>query len=156
MAALRWGDVDFVEAVIRAERGKTGALHVVPLWPECVAALKAMGPRGPDDLVFITERGRPVCYDKETREGEAVTNVTHCDAVRLLWSRICGPVVKRRGIGFYILRHTHRSLSGGAGDESAADVLMGHQLPGMRRIYQHISTDRLRAVSEHVRRAVLQ
>jgi integrase len=145
--------------MIRARRRKTGAIHRVPLWPKSMAAILALGVGPADDLVFKTEKGKPVCYNKTTRDAAGViVRVSGCDSVKLLWQRICEPVLDyhRPGIGFYLLRHTHRSLSGGAKDEGAADVVAGHDQPGMRKVYEHITPDRLRAVTEHVRGVVLR
>lgn len=159
VAQLRGKNLRLDEAIIVGRRSKTGARHRVPLWPETVAALRVLGPVPAESRVFVTAAGRPYCYGAEVRDANGdLVRVADCDTVRLLWSRYCVPVldVKRPGVGFYLLRHTHRSISGGAGDEMAADVLMGHDMPGMRKVYEHISVERLRAVAEHVRRVALR
>jgi integrase len=60
--------------------------------------------------------------------------------------------LKRRGIGFYTLRHTFRTWADETRDQHAIHRIMGHAIPGMSGIYvEEISLDRLRAVVEHVR-----
>jgi integrase len=54
---------------------------------------------------------------------------------------------------FYCLRHTHRTVAGGAKDQPAADHIMGHEVAHMSSEYREgISDERLKAVAEHVRR----
>ena len=58
----------------------------------------------------------------------------------------------RKGLGFYTLRHTFRTVADGAKDQPAADYLMGHEVPHMSSIYRETIDDaRLRAVADHVR-----
>src|SRR5262249_11885973 len=59
----------------------------------------------------------------------------------------------RKGVGFYALRHTHRTVADEAKDQPAADYIMGHEVPHMSSIYREtISDERLRAVPDHVRK----
>jgi len=60
--------------------------------------------------------------------------------------------IKRKGTGFYALRHTFRTLADEVKDQHAIHRIMGHTIPGMSGIYvEEISLDRLRAVVNHVR-----
>ena len=60
--------------------------------------------------------------------------------------------LKRKGIGFYTLRHTFRTWADEVRDQHAIHRIMGHTIPGMSGIYvEEISLDRLRAVVIHVR-----
>jgi hypothetical protein len=60
--------------------------------------------------------------------------------------------LKRKGIGFYTLRHTFRTWADEVRDQHAIHRIMGHTIPGMSGIYvEEISLDRLRAVVNHVR-----
>ena len=58
----------------------------------------------------------------------------------------------RKGLGFYTLRHTFRTVADEAKDQPAADYIMGHEVPHMSGVYREtISDARLRAVADHVR-----
>jgi integrase len=58
----------------------------------------------------------------------------------------------RKGLGFYTLRHTFRTVADGAKDQPAVDFIMGHEVPHMSSIYREtISEERLKAVTDHVR-----
>ena len=58
----------------------------------------------------------------------------------------------RRGIGFYTLRHTFRTLADETNDQHAIHLIMGHAIPGMSGIYvEEIGVERLRKVVNHVR-----
>jgi integrase len=59
----------------------------------------------------------------------------------------------RRGLGFYTLRHVHRTIADEAKDPAACDHIMGHARDDMASVYrERISDERLKAVSEHVRK----
>lgn len=139
LAQLRCDAVDLAGGWITQRRGKTGVLHVVALWPETVTALREVWPED-REFVFQTRDGRSLAYVTATALHQPLSRQFH----RL--ARLAGVRAS-----FYQLRHTHRSVSGGAGDEAAADVLIGHSLPGMRAVYQSVSQDRLRSVSGFVR-----
>jgi len=58
----------------------------------------------------------------------------------------------RKGIGFYTLRHTFRTVADGAKDQPAADFIMGHEVAHMSSVYREgIDDARLKAVADHVR-----
>jgi integrase len=58
----------------------------------------------------------------------------------------------RKGLGFYTLRHTFRTIADEAKDQPAADYIMGHEVPHMSSVYRETISDvRLRAVVDHVR-----
>ena len=58
--------------------------------------------------------------------------------------------------GFYVLRHSFRTLADDSRDQHAICRIMGHALPGMAGPYvEEISVERLRAVTEHVRAKIL-
>ncbi len=61
--------------------------------------------------------------------------------------------LKRRGLGFYALRHTFRTWADETNDQHAIHRIMGHAIPGMSGIYvEEIELHRLRAVVDHVHR----
>jgi integrase len=60
--------------------------------------------------------------------------------------------LKRHGLGFYALRHTHRTWADEVRDQHATHRIMGHAIPGMSGVYvEEISFERLKAVTNHVR-----
>jgi integrase len=138
-AQLKTASVNLATGFIEQRREKTGVPHIVWLWPETVAALLEVWPED-REFVFQTRDGRSLAYVTATALHQPLSRQFH----RL--ARLAGVRAS-----FYQLRHTHRSVSGGAGDEAAADVLIGHSLPGMRAVYQSVGHDRIRSVSEFVR-----
>ncbi len=141
--------LDLDNAIVDYPRPKTGIARRCPLWPETVAAIRASltvrpEPKDPDDagLVFITRYGLP--WAKEVADSP----VTKETAKLLKGLGING----RKGLGFYTLRHTFRTVGDEAKDQPAADFIMGHEVQHMSSVYREtISDKRLRAVTDHVR-----
>jgi integrase len=130
-------------------RPKTGVGRRCPLWPETVAAIsEALSRRpAPEDradggLAFLTPRGHS--WHTGTTDNP-LSNVV----AKLL--RALG-INGRKGLNFYALRHTFRTVADEAKDQPAADHIMGHESPHMSSVYrERISDERLRAVTDHVR-----
>jgi integrase len=135
-------------------RPKTGVERRFPLWPETVAALKAVRTARPaakipqdDDRVFLTRLGQPwVRFD-----GDDQGKRSSMDAVTKQFGKLadnCGVKVR----GFYSLRHVHRTVSDETLDRPAIDLVMGHADGSMAGRYrERISDERLEAVVNHVR-----
>jgi integrase len=130
-------------------RPKTGVPRRCPLWPETVAALrdalaKRPEPKAAEDaaLVFVTKYGAGWCKDTST-------NPVSQETAKLLRAlHING----RKGLGFYTLRHSFRTVADGAKDQPAADHIMGHEVAHMSSVYREgIADERLKAVADHVR-----
>jgi integrase len=147
--ALPHSAVDLDGAMIDFPRPKTGVPRRCALWPETVQALRealAKRPKGKESadagLFFLTRQGR--AWAKMTASSPAVYKVS--TLLRKL--KING----RKGIGFYTLRHTFRTVADEARDQPAADFIMGHARGDMASVYrERIGDDRLRAVAEYVR-----
>jgi integrase len=138
---LEHGIIDF-------PRPKTGIPRRAILWPETVAALREVitarpaAKGGVDGLVFVTARGHS--WHKDSGGSYAAIKFG-----KLL--RATG-INGRKGLGFYTLRHTFRTVADEARDQPAADYNMGHEVPHMSSVYrERISDERLKAVSDHVR-----
>src|SRR5262249_4278366 len=106
----------------------------------------AVRPRAKSDdhagLVFLTAQGLP--WAKTDTGSPMVYKVT----TLLKALGING----RKGLGFYTLRHTHRTVADEAKDQPAADSIMAHCRGDMASVYREtISDARLRAVTDHVR-----
>jgi integrase len=131
-------------------RPKTGIPRRAPLWPETVQAIRdALAvrpePKKPEHagLVFITSRG--LAWAKKTNDCPIAKEI----AKLLRALHING----RKGIGYYTLRHTFRTVADEAKDQPAADYIMGHEVPHMNTVYREtISDERLKAVTDHVLR----
>jgi integrase len=120
------------------------------LWPETVAAIEEAlahrrEPKNPTDadLVFVTRTGQS--WHTDTTESPISYEVGKL--LRRL--RING----RKGLGFYTLRNTFRTVASEAKDQPAVDYIMGHEVAHMSSVYREtISDERLRAVTDHLRR----
>ncbi len=134
---------------IELARQKTGIPRRCPLWPETVVAIKkalSVRPKPREealaDRVFLTSHGTPWFLD--TVDGPLGT------AMRTLLRRTG---LYQRGRGFYGLRRSFRTIADEAKDQPAANAIMGHADSTMADHYRvRISDDRLRAVTDHVRR----
>jgi integrase len=118
-------------------RGKTGALRMVSLWPETLTALKALKPNT-KGLLFFTRFNTPVVKLNRDTLGEWFSD--RCEACEVA------------DLGFYTLRRTFRTVADELPDRPAIDLIMGHVPQGVGAVYvQHISPDRLRSITSHVR-----
>jgi integrase len=160
--ALPIAAVNLDTAVIDFERPKTAVRRVVPLWPETITALKtvlttervAPATKAAAPLVFRTESGLPVVRQIMRAGGDGeFEKVTHVDRLSDWFDELlAAKKLKRRGIGFYTLRHTFRTWADETNDQHAIHRIMGHTLPGMSGIYvEEIGLERLRRVVNHVR-----
>lgn len=149
IANLTFDHLDLDGGWLTYPRPKTGQYRRCHLWAETIDALKAWlaARKQPTDskhaeLVFITKQG----------------NSWHSTAQDNPVSKEFAKLAKKENLqkklrGYYAIRHTHRTISDGAGDFSASSVVMGHAISGMAGVYvkrDRISDDRLKAVSDHI------
>jgi len=128
-------------------RPKNGIERRCPLWPETVQALREAIDARPEpvdkanaDLVFLTRQGDS--WNKQTSDNP-VSNETAKLLKRL--------GIQRRGVSFYALRHTFRTVSDATRDFPAVRIIMGHSDPSIDAHYrEEIDDSRLQAVSNHV------
>ena len=141
--------VDLDGGWVTFPRPKTGIQRRCPLWPETVEALRAAIVDRPEpkhesaaNLVFVTKYGRP--WSTEGTSGA----VTH-ETIKLLQKiGVC-----RKGLAFYGLRHTFRTIADASRDPNAIRHIMGHTDDSIDDNYTHgIEDGRLVAVAEHVRK----
>jgi len=133
-------------------RPKTGIQRRVPLWPETVAALRAISEHRPtpldeDDagLVFLTSHGRR--WVRLNEKGSPNDEIGKAFAKLLTHLSL-----KRPGLSFYALRHTFETIGGEARDQVAVNSIMGHADESMAAVYrERISDERLLAVTNHIR-----
>jgi integrase len=139
--------VDLDAGMIDFARPKTGIVRRCPLWPETVEAIREALAERPEPqepaaagLAFVTKYGRGW--------GVHDSSITHETQKLLRQLGING----RKGLAFYALRHTFRTVADESKDQPAMDHIMGHARDDMASVYrERISDERLRAVAEHVR-----
>jgi integrase len=142
--------LDLEQGWIDFPRPKTGIPRRCPLWRDTVAAIEEALSRRPEPknpehagLVFVTKYGGSWAKDS------ADNPVTKETGKLLRGLGING----RKGLGFYALRHTFRTVADEAKDQPAVDFIMGHEVPHMSSVYREaISDERLKAVAVYVRR----
>lgn len=140
--------VDLERGWINYPRPKTGIARRCPLWPETVAALRdVLAERKPPKheadagLLFITARRVRWAKDSATPLSHEFRKLSEP------WG------LYRKGIAFYALRHTFRTIAEETRDQPAIDLIMGHTRHDMASVYrERIADERLIAVTEHVRR----
>jgi integrase len=139
---LETGWIDF-------PRPKTGIPRRCPLWPETIRAIREALTHRPmpkreehAGLAFITKYGLPWAKDTAdqtlAKEFGKLLRTFHING--------------RKGLGFYTLRHTFRTVADESKDQPAVDFIMGHEVPHMSAVYREtISDARLKAVTDYVR-----
>jgi integrase len=108
------------------------------------AIVKRPEPKRPEHagLVFITKYG--YAWAKDIPDSPIAK-----ETAKLL--RKLG-INGRKGLGFYTLRHTFRTVADETERQPAIDLIMGHIRDDMASVYrERISDERLRAVTGHVR-----
>jgi integrase len=130
-------------------RPKTGIARRCSLWRETVAALRDALAKRPESkreedagLFFITKYG--LSWHKDKPGGP----ISH--EMKKLQARL--GINGRKGLGFYTLRHTFRTIADESKDQPAVDFIMGHVDASMAGHYrERIDDSRLQAVADHVR-----
>jgi integrase len=141
--------IDLDKGIVDFPRPKTGIPRRAVLWQESVSAIREAiahrpQPASPEhaNRVFITKYGAPWFKDS--------TDHTLTKEFAKLLRKLS--INGRKGIGFYTLRHTFRTVADESKDQPAVDFVMGHEVPHMSAVYREtISDARLKAVSDHVR-----
>jgi integrase len=149
-AKLELRHLDLAGGWLDFPRPKTGIERRAKLWPESVAAIKAVlaerkAPKDPRHagLVFVTKYRQPWCS-----ENNHACPISH-EFKKLMREVGAGDVPG----SFYLLRHVFETVSGESRDQVAVDHVMGHTPPGndMASVYREsISDARLIAVADHV------
>jgi integrase len=163
IARLPISALDLAGGWVEFPRPKTGVHRRCPLWPETIAALrealqKRPTPRNAEDagLAFMTRCGaRWVKVSFEKGEDGRV-RVHQDDAISKELRKLIHKLgIQRLGLGFYGIRHGFQTIGEETRDAAAVRFLMGHaeEAGDMSAHYREgISTERLRTVTEHIRR----
>lgn len=157
LSELTKGQVDAAGGRLKHQRGKTGAEHFVPLWPETVEALAhVLAMRPGDDLLFRTREGNPWC--RVTAKDERISNTGGNDNVKWQFNQVTKAVGLRiKGQSFYKLKHLAGTTADAMTppDPHATYAVYGHKLPGSKGHYVDVGDERQRRVVEHVRHVLL-
>lgn len=134
--------------LIESHREKTGVPRRAPLWPETAQAIKNLPPpcvrhERDADRVFTTAHGHP-------------WNRNGIDSISMMFARRLRELgIKRPGIGFGTLRHTHVSAVGDHPDLVAARLVRAHKITTIEGHYDTPSLARLLAVTNLARKRLL-
>ncbi|MEX2214013.1 MAG: tyrosine-type recombinase/integrase [Phycisphaeraceae bacterium] len=148
VSALNRSHLDLEGGWLDFPRRMTGIARRCPLWPETVKAIReALAARrepadeADADAVFITK------YRQRWVRGKS------SDAVLQEFGKLLkAHGLNRKGFGFYVLRHVHRTVSDEVRDHRAAGIIMGHEPSDISTHYvETVSDARLKAVADHVR-----
>ena len=96
------------------------------LWPETIAALKAVSKKG--KLVFYTARGNPFVRNVLKIDADGNEKYSPINSIATKFSRM----IKRAGLdvpkgtGFYTLRRTAATMAARSGDPFSVQRLLGH------------------------------
>jgi integrase len=155
-------------------RPKTGIQRRFPLWPETIKALKVVLAKRPKPkssadagLLFVTKYGGRWCkaiFERRAEEaileqpaGEQAESEYRINNDNAITKEFCklfaeAKVERKKGLGFYAMRHVFETIAGESRDQIAVDHIMGHARDDMASVYrERISDERLAAVVEHVR-----
>jgi integrase len=159
VASLPQSAVDLETGWLTFPRPKTAIQRRIPLWPETVEAMRGVlakrptpGDNADADLCFLTVRGTRFVRVQPSKKtaGRHVTINALSRRFESLLKRL--GINKRRGRGFYTLRHTFETVAGESKDQVAVNAIMGHVDNTMAAAYrERISDERLKAVVETVR-----
>ena len=149
IARLPRSAIDLRNGWVDYPRPKTAVPRRCPLWPETVAAIQEAlavmpTPQNAADAQLVFVR----------KHGSSWINRSSHDPISEDFTRLIKELgFHRPGLGFYALRHTFETIGGESIDQVAVDHIMGHSRDDMASVYrERISDERLRAVTDHVRR----
>jgi integrase len=147
-AELLWANVDLNEGRINFPRGKTGIDRNLPLWPETIAALKALMKQ--NTRVFNTANGNPWVRTIETVPSNGGLKRTKDNALSKSFAKLLkkAGITTEKGVGFYTLRRTAATWAARSGDPFAVQKLLGHADLKMASTYvQDVSEQTDRAIN---------
>jgi integrase len=163
-AELRPTHIDLEHGWVYFPRVKTGIERRCPLWPETVAAIRAVladrrlravrRHAEAEGLLFVTARGRKFVRGESSTADDGRPRLVEHDAIATTFKRIMTKQgIVLRGVGFYGLRHTLETIGAETGNQVAVDHIMGHAPPSndMGDVYRGGVADvALRHVTDHV------
>lgn len=157
---LRQSHLQLSESLVVFPRPKTEIQRACVLWPETVSAIQRAqlarpAPRqGVDpERVFITPYGYPWVRERTVAKEDGRQSVASVDAVGRHFTKLVdGCDLSGKGLTFYRLRHTFRTVADQLDMQHPVYRIMGHALPGLSEHYVHeIERQRIAKVTDHVR-----
>jgi len=147
---LNQSHIDLAGGWLVFPRQKTGVARRCPLWPKTIKAVRAAIAARPEPVDEADHDAVLITAVTKQRWVRGITN----DAILQEFKKLLvAHDLHRKGIGFYVLRHIHRTVSDEAKDQRAAGVIMGHEDPHISSAYvERVSDARLLAVADHVHR----
>jgi integrase len=148
-AKLEMRHLDLKNGWLNYGRPKTGIPRRCPLWSETVVAIQealASRPRPNGEAhsvrVFVTKNG-------SSWDGKSTMNNPIC---RELAKVLKDLGIYRKGLGFYALRHTTKTIGKKSRDRDAVRAIMGHVDDAMEEAYDEepIDDERLRGVTDYL------
>jgi integrase len=148
-AKLEFKHLDLVGSWLDYPRPKTGIERRAKLWPETIAAIEAAlatrkEPKLEEHraLIFVTKYRGP-WYSEANND---------CPIAKESRKLLDSLGINRKGVGFYALRHTFKTIGDETRDFAAVEHIMGHESPGLQAVYREaIGDDRLESVANHLR-----
>ncbi len=123
--------------LIDNDRIKTGVRRKFILWPETLKAMEVC--RRGEETLFVTAHGNPWV------NGET-------NSIGLLFGRLLKDLgIKRAGVNFGALRHTHVSAVSTQPDINAARLVRGHKFSGIEAHYDFPDIKRIQAITNLAR-----
>ncbi|MEA2708129.1 MAG: hypothetical protein QOF78_730 [Phycisphaerales bacterium] len=165
---LRWRNIDLATGKLNYPRHKTGNDRIGYLWKRTREALNNLlkpkhghplkwtkaefDQHGQDALVFVTKKRRPYYREVEIVKDGRVAGVKIENAVSITFGR-SAKKARLKGVTFYRLRHTFKTLGKKAKDRDALNLCMGHKANSVEAGYDHevISFKRVRRVAIKVK-----
>lgn len=139
-ASLPITAIDWKSGWLDHSRPKTGIERRVPLWPETLAALRAVrdARKPPKDtahkaLLFLTKYGGPWHHDDDTARRAPLS----AEFRKMLEKA----GMYREGLSFYSLRHVFQTVAESTGDGVAIKRIMGHADSSMSDTYREAFPD---------------
>lgn len=162
LACLPLSAVDLMTGWVDFPRPKNGKERRFPLWAETSNALEEVIANRPQakqeehqGLLFLTRCGAPWCKAvfKPSEAQDEKPIFYNDDSITKEFKKLMKEAgfPKRKGIGFYTIRHLYETVAGDSRDQVATDYIMGHCDPSMAGIYREgVFDHRLEAVVKHV------
>lgn len=134
-AAVRWDEIDFKTGGFVSRRSKTGVSRIAVLWPETLAAVKAL-PHDRDEEVFCT-KVRSYTVHSVGDKFEKYRDAAEVD----------------KAVTFSWIRDAAYSTAMQATDFTKAELLAGHRLPGTADAYLRRNPQLVATACEAIRKA---
>jgi integrase len=171
---MRWNMIDLDTGRLTFARPKTGVPRFGHLWKRTRVALRrvrklrqnqeALEREGEASLVFLTRNNLAYYREAEVHkeiiiDGQKVKKLVSIaveNAVSITFCRMAKDLKLDKGVHFYRLRHTFKTLAKQSRDKDAIDGMMGHKDRSVGKIYDHeeIAWSRIQRVARFVYRGL--